>query len=89
MIMTKPLDNIIEMTNENTDQKQKLKVNNDDEFSPKRCSSSTFLEKRKRSLAHNSDDEVIYLSSLTFLFIYIYLFSRISQNIFLELNCKF
>jgi len=59
VIMTKPLDNLIEMSNENVDQKQKLKIhNNDDEFSPKRCSSSTFLEKRKRSLAHNSDDEV-------------------------------
>ncbi|XP_070507091.1 uncharacterized protein Reph isoform X2 [Chironomus tepperi] len=59
VIMTKPLDNLTEMSNENVDQKQKLKIhNNDDEFSPKRCSSSTFLEKRKRSLAHNSDDEV-------------------------------
>lgn len=28
------------------------------EISPKRCCSSTLLEKRKRSLAHNSDDEV-------------------------------
>lgn len=60
VIMTKPLDNLIEMSNENVvDQKQKIKITNDDEFSPKRCSSSTFLEKRKRSLAHNSDDEVI------------------------------
>lgn len=60
VIMTKPLDTLIEMSysNENMDQNQKLKVNNDDEKSPKRCSSSTFLEKRKRSLAHNSDDEV-------------------------------
>jgi hypothetical protein len=58
--MTKPLDNLIEMTNENVvSEKQKIKINNEDEFSPtKRCSSSTLLEKRKRSLAHNSDDEV-------------------------------
>lgn len=28
------------------------------EISPKRCCSSTLLEKRKRSLAHSSDDEV-------------------------------
>jgi hypothetical protein len=57
VIMTKPLENLIEMSNENLEQNQKLKIN-DEEFSPKRCSSSTFLEKRKRSLAHNSDDEV-------------------------------
>lgn len=31
------------------------------EISPKRCCSSTLLEKRKRSLAHNSDDEVGFL----------------------------
>lgn len=30
------------------------------EISPKRCCSSTLLEKRKRSLAHNSDEEVIF-----------------------------
>jgi hypothetical protein len=59
VIMTKPLDNSIEVSNENVDQKQKMKINNNEEFSPKRCSSSTFLEKRKRSLAHNSDDEVL------------------------------
>lgn len=59
VIMTKPLDTLVEMSysNENMDQNQKIKIN-DDERSPKRCSSSTFLEKRKRSLAHNSDDEV-------------------------------
>lgn len=57
--MTTPLDTLVEMSfsNENMDQNQKIKIN-DDERSPKRCSSSTFLEKRKRSLAHNSDDEV-------------------------------
>lgn len=63
VIMTKPLDDLPEISNENVDQKQKLKIHNDDEFSPKRCSSSTFLEKRKRSLAHNSDDEVSSMSS--------------------------
>lgn len=59
VIMTKPLDTLVEMSysNENMDQNQKIKRNGDDR-SPKRCSSSTFLEKRKRSLAHNSDDEV-------------------------------
>lgn len=59
VIMTTPLDTLVEMSfsNENMDQNQKIKIN-DDERSPKRCSSSTFLEKRKRSLAHNSDDEV-------------------------------
>lgn len=31
---------------------------NGDTNSPKRCCSSTLLEKRKRSLAHSSDDEV-------------------------------
>uniref|UniRef100_A0A336MEU4 CSON014542 protein n=1 Tax=Culicoides sonorensis TaxID=179676 RepID=A0A336MEU4_CULSO len=31
------------------------------DISPKRCCSSTLLEKRKRSLAHNSDDEVRHL----------------------------
>lgn len=60
VIMTKPLEldnNLIEMTNENHNnhQSQKSKFTNDGEISPKRCSS----EKRKRSLAHNSDDEVI------------------------------
>lgn len=30
----------------------------DTDASPKRCCSSTLLERRKRSLAHNSDDEV-------------------------------
>lgn len=56
VIMTKPLETLVEMafSNENLDQNQKVK----DERSPKRCSSSTFLEKRKRSLAHSSDDEV-------------------------------
>ena len=55
VIMTKPLelDNLIEMSNDNENQ-CKLKLNECD-ISPKRCSS----EKRKRSLAHNSDDEVI------------------------------
>lgn len=55
VIMTKPLEleNLIEMTNENVNQCHKLKLNESD-ISPKRCSS----EKRKRSLAHNSDDEV-------------------------------
>lgn len=62
VIMTKPieLDNLIEMTNENLNHqslKSSYKFNNDGE-SPKRCSS----EKRKRSLAHNSDDEVIILT---------------------------
>lgn len=32
----------------------------DTDVSPKRCCSSTLLERRKRSLAHNSDDEVSY-----------------------------
>lgn len=59
VIMTKPVDNSVEISNENLDQKQKLlKIITNDELSPKRCTSSTFLEKRKRSLAHNSDDEV-------------------------------
>lgn len=55
VIMTKPLEleNLIEMSNENVNQCHKLKLN-ESEISPKRCSS----EKRKRSLAHNSDDEV-------------------------------
>lgn len=59
VIMTKPLFTLVEMSfsNENMDQNQKIKLN-DEDISPKRCSSSTFLEKRKRSLAHNSDDEV-------------------------------
>jgi hypothetical protein len=59
VIMTKPLETLVEMaySNENLDQNQKSKKV-DEERSPKRCSSSTFLEKRKRSLAHNSDDEV-------------------------------
>lgn len=60
VIMTKPLDKLVDMSysNENVDQNKKLKVNGD-KISPKRCNSSTFLEKRKRSLAHhNSDDEV-------------------------------
>jgi hypothetical protein len=60
VIMTKPLDSV-EVSNENMDQKAKINSNSD-EFSPKRCSSSTFLEKRKRSLAHNSDDEVLTYS---------------------------
>lgn len=46
--------------NHNTSQKNNLSVSQEDDTSPKRCSSS-FLEKRKRSLAHNSDDEVIDL----------------------------
>ena len=46
-------------SNENMDQNQKVKKSEADR-SPKRCSSSTFLEKRKRSLAHNSDDEVSF-----------------------------
>lgn len=63
VIMTKPLDTLVEMSysNENMDQNQKIKINGT-ERSPKRCSSSTFLEKRKRSLAHNSDDEVSVVS---------------------------
>lgn len=58
VIMTKPLEleNLIEMSNENENQCHKLKINESD-ISPKRCSSS-MNEKRKRSLAHNSDDEV-------------------------------
>lgn len=58
VIMTKPLEleNLIEMSNENVNQCHKLKINESD-ISPKRCSSS-MNEKRKRSLAHNSDDEV-------------------------------
>ncbi|KAG5674583.1 hypothetical protein PVAND_004537 [Polypedilum vanderplanki] len=62
VIMTKPIDNTIEVSNENVEQKQKLKINNNSD-SPKRCSSSTFLEKRKRSLAHNSDDELLMLTA--------------------------
>lgn len=60
VIMTNPLDGSVEIpySNENMDHTQKLKLNKNDDKSPKRCSSSTFLEKRKRSLAHNSDDEV-------------------------------
>lgn len=58
VIMTKPLEleNLIEMANENhpNHQSQKIKFSNEGDISPKRCSS----EKRKRSLAHNSDDEV-------------------------------
>lgn len=63
VIMTKPLETLVEMTfsNENKNQNQKNKKN-DDERSPRRCSSSTFLEKRKRSLAHNSDDEVSFIN---------------------------
>lgn len=72
VIMTKPLDddnnmeNLIEMANENhpNHQSQKIKFSNEGDISPKRCSS----EKRKRSLAHNSDDEVIkIILTLTYL----------------------
>lgn len=61
---TTNLENLVEMSSCNekklkSNQKINLSVSQDDEdTSPKRCSSSTFLEKRKRSLAHNSDDEV-------------------------------
>lgn len=61
VIMTNPLDALVEISysNENSDQNKKPKINQHGEKLPKRCSSSsTFLEKRKRSLAHNSDDEV-------------------------------
>lgn len=63
VIMTKPLEleNLIEMTNENVNQCHKLKLNESD-ISPKRCSS----EKRKRSLAHNSDDEVSGITFITY-----------------------
>lgn len=40
----------------------------DTDASPKRCCSSTLLEKRKRSLAHNSDDEVKF----NFCFVFFY-----------------
>jgi len=76
VIMTKPLDcSLVEMSssslslgNENADQTNQNKsstkatLDGDESISPKRCSSS-FLEKRKRSLAHNSDDEVSYIIS--------------------------
>lgn len=71
VIMTKPIEldnNLIEMANENVNhhhqnhhQSQKNKLSSEGEISPKRCSS----EKRKRSLAHNSDDEVILTVVLT------------------------
>jgi hypothetical protein len=63
VIMTKPIDKLTEMSysNENVDHNKKVKINGD-KISPKRCNSSTFLEKRKRSLAHNSDDEVFTIN---------------------------
>lgn len=58
--MTNPLDKLVEIpySNENLNQNRKLKVNNDGEKS---------LIQRKRSLAHNSDDEVS--DKLQFLYI--------------------
>lgn len=71
VIMTNPLDALVEISysNENSDQNKEPKINQHGERLPKRCSSSsTFLEKRKRSLAHNSDDEVgiLYLYRIDF-----------------------
>lgn len=77
VIMTKPieLDNLIEMTNENLNH-QSLKSKFNDGESPKRCSS----EKRKRSLAHNSDDEVIILTDLYVDTSYLSRFNEFFQN---------